>query len=366
MQTIDKSVRPLRGLRSLGLAIAIAVVSYPVPSQACSTFCLRDGEHVVFGKNYDWNVGEGLLIVNPRNVARVADVVPPETPARWRARYGSVTFNQYGREFPSGGINEAGLVIELMWLDAALYPRPDERPAVGALQWIQYQLDTAASVADVIASDAEIRIGRASPLHFLVADRHGEVATIEFIDHRLLVHTGDALPVAVLTNSIYDSSLLYLQWLDDEDRPVPTYRSSGNRFARASRRVREAPQGTDPETLVRYAFDTLDAVAQGPSTQWSIVYEADALRLHFRTHRHRQIKTLSLADLDFSCHAPARMLDLQTRIGGEVGSRLEIYRQERNRQLIEASYRQTDFLARIPDRELDRISKLPEALRCEE
>jgi choloylglycine hydrolase len=26
----------------------------------------------------------------------------------WTSRYGSITFNQYGREFPSGGINEKG------------------------------------------------------------------------------------------------------------------------------------------------------------------------------------------------------------------------------------------------------------------
>jgi penicillin V acylase-like amidase (Ntn superfamily) len=30
-----------------------------------------------------------------------------------------VTFNQYGRNFPSGGMNEAGLVIELMWLEGS-------------------------------------------------------------------------------------------------------------------------------------------------------------------------------------------------------------------------------------------------------
>lgn len=47
---------------------------------------------------------------------------------------------QYGRNFPTGGMNEAGLVIELMWLDGSRYPVPDARPAVDNLQWIQYNL----------------------------------------------------------------------------------------------------------------------------------------------------------------------------------------------------------------------------------
>ena len=34
------------------------------------------------------------------------------TPASWVSKYGSVTFNQYGRELPTGGMNEAGLVVE--------------------------------------------------------------------------------------------------------------------------------------------------------------------------------------------------------------------------------------------------------------
>jgi choloylglycine hydrolase len=28
----------------------------------------------------------------------------------WISKYGSITFNQYGREFPTGGMNEKGLV----------------------------------------------------------------------------------------------------------------------------------------------------------------------------------------------------------------------------------------------------------------
>ena len=36
--------------------------------EACSTFVLKSGTHLVFGRNYDWAIGYGLVIVNKRNV----------------------------------------------------------------------------------------------------------------------------------------------------------------------------------------------------------------------------------------------------------------------------------------------------------
>ena len=74
-------------------------------------------------------------------------------------------------------MNEAGLAVELMWLQGSIHPSPDQRPAVGVLEWIQYQLDRSATVADVLASDSAVRIAGRTPLHYLVADRSGRAAT---------------------------------------------------------------------------------------------------------------------------------------------------------------------------------------------
>jgi penicillin V acylase-like amidase (Ntn superfamily) len=96
-----------------------------------------------FAKNYDWNIGYGLILINKRGVAKKSASGQPENRASWMSRYDSLTFNQYGREFPSGGINEAGLAVELMWLDDAEYPADPRIPSFGTLEWIQYQLDQA-------------------------------------------------------------------------------------------------------------------------------------------------------------------------------------------------------------------------------
>lgn len=100
---------------------------------ACSTFCLRAGPHIVLGKNFDWYTGEGFLSINARHAKKTALVLSPERPVQWTAAYGSVTFNQIGREFPFGGMNEVGLVVELLWLSETRYPPPDTRPSLNEL-----------------------------------------------------------------------------------------------------------------------------------------------------------------------------------------------------------------------------------------
>ncbi|MFT7624554.1 MAG: penicillin V acylase-like amidase (Ntn superfamily), partial [Myxococcota bacterium] len=133
------------------LILTLALSGLAVPAQACTTFLCEDGQDVLIGKSYDWHQGAGLVLVNKRGVAKKALVLEPgATPAQWTSRYGSITFNQYGREMPNGGMNTAGLVVEVMWLRASRYPAPDKRPTLNELQWIQYQLDRFATVKEVV------------------------------------------------------------------------------------------------------------------------------------------------------------------------------------------------------------------------
>ena len=108
---------------------AVLILTQAAP--ACTTFCLKDDESLVFGRNYDWHLDHGLIIVNKKGVAKRAILIDPQdTPARWVSKYGSVTFNQYGRELPCGGMNEGGLVLETMWLTGTAYPIRDDIPVM--------------------------------------------------------------------------------------------------------------------------------------------------------------------------------------------------------------------------------------------
>jgi penicillin V acylase-like amidase (Ntn superfamily) len=300
--------------RAVPAVLLAAVLTSALPAPACTTFCLRRGADAVFGKNYDWSFGDGLVLVNKRGVAKKADLPPREKPASWVSRYGSLTFNQYGREFPSGGMNEAGLAIELMWLDDTRYPDPDGKPAVNCLEWIQYNLDRFATVAEVTKHAGELRISADAKIHFLVCDKGGSCASVEFLGGRPAIHAG----ARTLANNTYEESLRYR-----ESRGGEAAQGTGSlaRFARAAGRVDEfgkgKPGGADP---VRYAFDTLDAVAQPGYTQWSIVYDLKAGKVHWRTRENRAVRSVALSAFDLSCGKPVQMLGIQAGPGGDAAS----------------------------------------------
>ena len=334
------------------MAGLIALLIGAVPGVACTTFVLRDGGMVLFGKNYDWSLGDGLLVVNPRGLVRTAIVGPDVRAATWTSRYGSVTFNQYGVASPSGGINEAGLAIELMWLDESRYPDADERPVVGNLEWIQYQLDRNATVREVIASDAEVRIADNAPLHYLVADRSGDVAVVEFLAGRMVAHRGKDVLVPALANDPYADELL--SWQRGAD--------SRSRFSRAGRRALDFHASGERARSLDYAFATLRAVAQD-ATQWSIVYDLRAGELFFRTRGHEAVRKLPLTGLDFSCGAGVRAVGLDAA-GPDLRASLQLLTAERHRDFLAAVYRKTPFLANTPPARIDQLAKQPLAARC--
>ncbi|HEX2641861.1 MAG TPA: linear amide C-N hydrolase [Thermoanaerobaculia bacterium] len=345
----------------LGMALAAR------EAHSCTTFCLRHGGEVLYGKNYDWHNGNGYLMVNQRGATKAAMVGTRDRPASWVSKYGSVTFNQWGREFPSGGMNEAGLVVELMWLDATRYPNPDDRPALGALEWIQYQLDRFERVDDVVRQAARTRVVAQAPLHYLVCERSGRCATIEFLDGRLAAHSGASLPVSALANDTYADSVKFLRSAQGQAEGDGGRYSSGRgsleRFARASAMMeRYAP--TSGFTPVQYAFNILDRVSQGSFTQWSIVYDLRNRKIHFKTRENRQVRSVNLKAFDFSCGGKRLALDLESPGAGDVTLQLAPYTPEKNRSLVVRSYEITPQFRDTPKNLIAAMADHPERVSC--
>ena len=111
MRTVFSAILTTVLRRVALLSFVAAVVLCGVPSRsasACTTFMLERGGDRVVGKSYDWHMGQGLVLVNKRGVAKQSlPAKPGDRPAQWLSRHASVTFNQYGREFPAGGMNDA-------------------------------------------------------------------------------------------------------------------------------------------------------------------------------------------------------------------------------------------------------------------
>ena len=332
---------------------------------ACTTFSFSDKKgNIVFGRNYDFPVGVGHIEINKRNMRKIAFIRPPEKPLEWVSKFGSITFNQAGKEFPYGGMNEAGLVIEQMWFQEAAYPQIDERYGLSELQWIQYQLDNSTSVEDVIDSDSLVRISFTSmtPLHFLVSDTEGNIATIEYIDGKMTVHRDSNLPYPVLANCSYEHSLDYKASIDkNENKQFNDWTAnSSGRFVRAASLIEEY---TEEKNIVDYSFGILDSVAQQNSTQWSIVYDITNKSIHFKTSANPSIQKLEMSHFDFSCESNNIFANISDKINNRNG--FQEYTYEANFKLMEYVVANVDFLKNnVPREEIIGSAKYPETIIC--
>jgi len=340
--------------------ILLLLGSFGNPALACTTFCLKNKNEVLFGKNYDWRIGDGLILVNKRGVDK--EGADDTDAAKWVSKYGSVTFNQYGRENPSGGINEAGLVIELMWLDETQYPKVDARQAVDVLEWIQYNLDSYATVDEVVKNADKLRIVSDVKLHYLVNDKAGNTATIEYLDGKLVAHSGASLPIPTLTNDTYDNSLSYLKKTDVKQAQGV---GSLERFARAADRTKAFDKKPLSEKeAVDYAFETLSNVAQPNYTQWSIVYDQKRGKIYFRTLQSPQIRMIDTRMFEYACGSTVKLLDVNSKLGGDVTPQFVDYARAANRDLIERSFNGTEFLKSLPGLVRNALAAYPEDFKC--
>ena len=332
---------------------------YSASSFACSTFLLSGNGQLLFGRNYDWVTGNGMVLVNARGVQKTSFTPNREKGISWVSSCGSITFNQYGKEFPHGGMNEKGLVVELMWLSETVYPGADNRGTLNELQWIQYQLDNCATVEEVIATDRLLRINHqdAVPLHYLVADANGHAATIEFIKGKMVVHTGASLTKPVLTNTIYSEAITKIQ-----SGSAPSGDNSLERFATACRMVTDFQKTPTKENGVDYAFRILDRVAQGDFTKWRIVYDIKARQIHFITTGKR--KQLALNDFDFRCTESSTYFNLEDQRGGTITPYFDILTFDKNKQLLQRSAAESSSHVQISDASIDRAAAYFTMVKC--
>jgi hypothetical protein len=184
---------------------------------------------------------------------------------------------------------------------------------------------------------------------------------VEFLDGKLVAHRGESLPVPALTNSSYEDSMARLRQRDGGSSGDPGDTGSLDRFAHLSRRM--AAYSDQPP--IDYAFATLEAVAQGTYTQWSIVYDVGALTIHYRTRSAPDRKLVALSDLDFDCDQPALAIDLSDPlVAGDVRSRLEPYDYELAYELLVPAFHKVGFLKDVPDDAIRELAVYPRSTRC--
>jgi choloylglycine hydrolase len=171
------------------------------------------------------------------------------------------------------------------------------------------------------------------------------------------------MPVNILTNSTYASSVKYLKKHKGfgGKSSVSNSPSSLDRFVRAAKLVK----AYDPESsgsMLNYAFKVLDNVAQGGYTAWRIIYDPNLMRIYFITLFNSEIQYIDLKSFDLSCATPPKIFDLNSKISGDVTKHFKDYTISANRDLIA---RVNNFY-RFPSNIIDALTEYPEGLICVE
>lgn len=331
----------------------------------CSLISVDDRGAPIIGVNYDFYFGHGLLVSGRRGVDKYAMSDDPER-LRWRTVYGSVTLNQFGCELPTAGINEAGLAVHLLECEDVEYPQPPpDLPQLIELQWLQYVLDTCASVDEATATLERIGLARSFfGLHFALADPLGVAFVTPTADGHEV--TRSAPGPAALSNTPLSVALA-----DARGEPVDGNRESLRRFR--TLRAHADAHRADLDA-VEYAFAGLELVARRPGalvrivsallgrprgvTVWQTVFVPAERRLELSTLGDRRRKTLSLSSLDLDATAPVMLWDLEARAEGDLAPHMRPYARAANAALITRVYRH--FTAHVPVEDQRQIAAFPD------
>ena len=182
----------------------------PVVSNACTraVYFGKEGQTVT-GRTMDWfeaDLGSNIWLY-PRGLTRNSNTSKPTI---WTSKYGSLVTTLY-EGASADGMNEKGLVANLLYLPESKYPEAragDDRPTLPNSAWVQYVLDNYATVAEAVAdlgkeSFRMVAItaptGEPGTVHLSISDASGDSAILEYLDGNLVIHHGRQYQV--MTNS---------------------------------------------------------------------------------------------------------------------------------------------------------------------
>jgi len=217
------------------------------------------------------------------------------------------------------------------------------------MQWIQYQLDNAATIDDVEESAHFLQIHPTAPtaIHCFVADKNGNSLIFESIGGTLHHYRPDDKNLPVLTNDPYDKSIRLMNKcvVFGGDLKVPDGQGSISRFIRIATAFKNTVNNkSDP---IMESFGLLRMVSIPFFTKWTIVYNINNLEINFKTHSKKGLKMIKLNSCDFNCSEPVQYIDLVNNFKGDISKRFKEFNNFENQTFVKGSFKDTPFLKYI-------------------
>lgn len=317
----------------VALLVLICVLSIGQSTTACTRLVyLGPNGTVITARSMDWSVDIGTnLWILPRGAHRAGEAGAHSV--EWTSKYGSVVATGYDIS-TTDGMNEKGLVANLLWLAESEYPTPDpSKPGLAISLWAQYVLDNFATVNEAIDNlnlEPFVLVTanvpgqeRLATLHLSISDATGDSAIVEYIGGKQVIHHDRKYQV--MTNSpTYEKQLAMEEYWQSIGGTVmlPGTNRAADRFARASFYIKAIPQEEDPQMALASVFSVIRNVSVPygittpgqpniSSTRWRTVADQKRLVYFFESAVTPNVFWINFPDIDFSAETGKVMkLDL--------------------------------------------------------
>ncbi|QIK58565.1 linear amide C-N hydrolase [Dysgonomonas sp. HDW5A] len=330
-----------KGLYLLVMAMLISFLSEK--TEACTRVVYQGPNNTILtARSMDWkeDIMSNLWIF-PRGMERNGEVGPNSL--KWQSKYGSIIASAYDIS-STDGMNEKGLVANLLWLAESEYTVWDQKkPGLTIAAWVQYVLDNFATVNEAVAalekedfvviSDNMPNQDRMATLHLAISDVTGDNAIFEYIKGKLVIHHDRSYQV--MTNSpIFEQQLALNKYWENigGTTMLPGTNRAADRFVRASYYINAIPQVEDTRISVASVFSVIRNVSVPygistpnepniSSTRWRTVSDQKNRVYYFESTLYPNIFWVDLKNIDFSKNAPVLKLDLvsgATYVGNAV------------------------------------------------
>lgn len=254
----------------------------------------------------------------------------------------------------SDGMNEKGLVANMLWLASSEYPEfskeDGSKKGLAVSLWAQYALDNFATVADavqafkkeefVVVTDFIPGTDKYTTVHLSLSDANGDNAILEYINGKLIIHHDPSY--TVMTNDpIFDEQLAINEYWKSIPGNIflPGTNRAADRFVRASYYIKAIPQTDDTRIAVAGAFSVIRqcSVPYGISTEgfpnlsttrWRTVSDQKNLVYYFEDALSPNAIWVDLKKLDFSERGKVKKLALD---------RNQIYAGETSSQFVDTA-----------------------------
>lgn len=256
---------------------------------------------------------------------------------KWKSKYGSVVASAYEMA-SSDGMNEKGLVANVLWLSESEYPvRDEKKPGLTLAAWVQYALDNFATVNEVVEffKDEHVDIFSAetpdlkgaATLHLCLSDATGDNAVFEYIDGRLKIHH-DRSYVVITNSPVFEKQLALTEYWEQIGGTVmlPGTNKAEDRFVRGSFYIKACEQTDNIRLALASVFGVIRNVSVPygitdpgkpnlSSTRWRAVADHKNITYYFETFDSPSVLWVDLKEADLKEKAPVKKLTLTS---GEI------------------------------------------------